>query len=139
MVSNDLFLAGYGIAQAIPGPLLSFAAYLGAISKIPPNGWWGAFLCLTGIYLPSFLLLIGLLPFWGKVRQYHWMKPVTQGLNAAVVGLLLAALYNPVWTNSIHNLKDFCFALSAFLLLSFLKWPSWLVVLIGVSLGQILL
>lgn len=139
MVSNDLFLAGYGVAQAVPGPLLSFAAYIGAISQIPPNGLFGAALCLIAIYLPSFLLLIGLLPFWGKIRLHHWMKPVMQGLNAAVVGLLLAALYNPVWTNSIYNMKDLCFALTAFLLLSILKWPSWLVVLLGVSLGQMLL
>lgn len=139
MVSNDLFLAGYGIAQAVPGPLLSFSAYLGAISKIPPNGWAGALLCLFAIYLPSFLLLIGLLPFWEKIRRHHWMKPVMQGINAAVVGLLFAALYNPVWTNSIHNFKDFSFALVAFLLLGILKWPAWLVVLVGVSSGQLFL
>ncbi len=139
MVSNDLFLAGYGIAQAIPGPLVSFAAYLGTISKIPPNGVLGGILCLLAIYLPSFLLIIGLLPFWGRIRRYSWMHPVMLGLNASVIGLLIAALYNPVWTNAIHNLKDLCFALVALLLLSLLKWPPWLVVLLGVSLGQILL
>lgn len=139
MISNDLFLAGYGIAQAVPGPLLSFSAYLGAISNIPPNGWWGALVCLMAIYLPSFLLLLGLLPFWDKVRQFPKMRPVMQGLNAAVVGLLFSALYNPVWTHSIYNFKDFCFALAAFLLIGILKWPIWLIVLLGLFLGQALL
>lgn len=131
MVSNDLFLAGYGVAQGIPGSLLSFAAYIGTISKIPPNGWVGGLLCLFAIYLPSFLLITGLLPFWEKIRHYHWMNSTMKGLNAAVVGLLIAAFYNPLWIHSIYNLKDFGFACIAFLLLT-LRWPAWLVVLLGI-------
>jgi len=138
MVSNDLFLAGYGLAQAVPGPLFSFAAYLGAISHIPPNGLLGAAICLSAIYLPSFLLVIGVLPFWENIRHYQWVKQAMLGVNATVVGLLLAALYNPVWTNAVYTVVDFCFALGAFLLLSFWKWPPWLVVLLGAGVGELL-
>ena len=137
MVSNNLFLAGYGAAQAIPGPLFSFAAYLGAISMLPPNGISGAFICLVAVFLPSFLLIVGVLPFWEKLRRYHAMKLAMQGINAAVVGLLLAALYNPVWTNAIYNIVDSAIALGAFLLLQFWKWPSWLVVIAGAIAGQL--
>lgn len=137
LLSNNLFLAGYGIAQAIPGPLFSFAAYLGAISTLAPNGILGASICLVAIFLPSFLLIIGILPFWEKLRRYHAMKLAMQGINAAVVGLLLAALYNPVWTNAIYNIVDFAIALVAFLLLQFWKWPSWLVVIVGALAGQL--
>ncbi len=137
MLSNNLFLAGYGIAQAIPGPLFSFAAYLGAMSTLAPNGLLGASICLVAIFLPSFLLIIGILPFWEKLRRYHAMKLAMQGINAAVVGLLLAALYNPVWTNAIYNIVDFAIALVAFLLLQFWKWPSWLVVIVGAIAGQL--
>lgn len=138
MVSNDLFLAGYGVAQAAPGPLLSFAAYLGVISRTAPNGLFGAAIALAGIYIPSFLLILGVLPFWEKIRRYQWVKQSMLGVNAVVVGLLSAALYNPVWTSSIHTTIDFCFALSAFLLLSFWKWPPWLVVILSAGVGQVL-
>ncbi len=137
MLSNNLFLAGYGIAQAIPGPLFSFAAYLGAMSSLAPNGLLGASICLVAIFCPSFLLIVGILPFWEKLRRYHAMKLAMQGINAAVVGLLLAALYNPVWTNAIYNIVDFAIALVAFLLLQFWKWPSWLVVIVGAIAGQL--
>jgi chromate transporter len=137
MLSNNLFLAGYGIAQAIPGPLFSFAAYLGAMSTLAPNGLLGASICLAAIFFPSFLLVVGILPFWEKLRRYHAMKLAVQGINAAVVGLLLAALYNPVWTNAIYNIVDFAIALAAFLLLHFWKWPSWLVVIVGAIAGQL--
>lgn len=138
LVTNELFLAGYGAAQALPGPLFSFAAYLGAILKLAPNGLSGATACLIAIYLPSFLLVIGILPFWEKLRCYQAMKPAMQGINAVVVGLLLAALYSPVWTNAIYNIVDFCVALGAFLLLNFWKFPPWLVVLAGAGIGQII-
>ncbi|MGC1182989.1 chromate efflux transporter [Legionella sp.] len=138
LVTNDMFLAGYGAAQAMPGPLFSFAAYLGAISKLQPNGLLGASICLIAIYLPSFLLIIGILPFWEKFRRYQAMKQAMQGINAVVVGLLLAALYNPVWTNAIYNIVDFSVALWAFLLLNFWKWPAWFVVLIGACIGRII-
>lgn len=138
MVSNSMFLAGYGAAQALPGPLFSFAAYLGAISHLPPNGLLGASICLIAIYLPSFLLIIGLFPFWEKVRRFHGIKRAMLGVNAAIVGLLLSALYNPVWTSAINNTSDFCVVLAMFLLLNFWKFPPWLVVLIGAGIGQTL-
>jgi chromate transporter len=138
MVSKDLFMAGYGAAQAIPGPLFAFAAYLGAIAALPPNGVLGAVLCLVAIFLPSFLLIIGILPFWAELRRYHAIKLAMQGINAAVVGLLLAALYNPVWTSAIYSVVDFGVALAAFLLLNFWRWPSWLVVILGAVVGQVI-
>lgn len=138
MISENAFLAGYGAAQAVPGPLFSFAAYLGAISKLPPNGLSGAALCLIAIYLPSFLLLIGTLPFWENLRQHKILKHAITGINATIVGLLLAALYNPVWINAIYNVKDFCFLLGIFLMLNFWKWPSWVIVILGASMGQII-
>src|SRR5688572_10207185 len=98
-VTNDQFLAGYGAAQAVPGPLFTFAAYLGAVI----GGWWAAVLCLVAIFLPSFLLVIGVLPFWEDLRRESWMQSALRGINAAVVGLLLAALYNPVWTSGIER------------------------------------
>ncbi|MBI4273284.1 MAG: chromate efflux transporter, partial [Rhizobiales bacterium] len=100
-VSNDAFLAGYGAAQAVPGPLFTFAAYLGAVMGPQPNGWAGAMLCLVAIFLPSFLLVAGALPFWDDLRRRPAAQSILRGVNAAVVGLLLAALYNPVWTAGI--------------------------------------
>ncbi len=97
-VSNDAFLAGYGAAQAVPGPLFTFAAYLGAVMGPAPNGWLGAAIALVAIFLPSFLLVIGVLPFWQVLRGRPFAQSALAGVNAAVVGLLLAALYNPVWT-----------------------------------------
>src|SRR6202011_5201618 len=94
-VDNDTFLAGYGAAQAVPGPLFTFAAYLGALMHPPPNGLLGGVLCLLAIYLPSFLLLVGTLPFWNELRRRTAVKAALSGINAAVVGLLLAALYTP--------------------------------------------
>jgi chromate transporter len=91
-VTNDAFLAGYGAAQAVPGPLFTFAAYLGAVMSPEPNGWKGASLCLVAVFLPSFLLVIGALPFWNELRQRTWAQSALRGVNAAVVGLLLAAL-----------------------------------------------
>lgn len=128
-VTNDIFLAGYGAAQAIPGPLFTFSAYLGAVSKTYPSEALGAALCLLAAFLPSFLIIIGVLPFWEHLRKYNTMKFAIHGINAAVVGLLVAAFYSPVWTSGILNVKNFSLFLVAFLLLVFWKKPSWLVVL----------
>ncbi|MCC6889642.1 MAG: chromate efflux transporter, partial [Hyphomicrobiales bacterium] len=130
-VTNDAFLAGYGAAQAVPGPLFTFAAYLGAIMGPQPNGWIGATLCLVAIFLPSFLLVIGALPFWDQLRRHPRAQSILSGVNAAVVGLLLAALYHPVWTAGILNGADFALACGAFLLLFMWKTPPWLVVLLS--------
>jgi chromate transporter len=132
-VGNDAFLAGYGAAQAVPGPLFTFAAYLGTVMNQPPNGWTGGLLCLAGIFLPSFFLAIGPLPFWSWFRQHPAMRSVLKGVNAAVVGLLLAALYTPVWTSAIHTPADFAIAAVALLLLASLKTPPWLVVILGAA------
>jgi chromate transporter len=140
-VTNDAFLAGYGAAQAVPGPLFTFAAYLGAVMSPEPNGWKGASLCLVAVFLPSFLLVVGALPFWNELRQRSWAQSALRGVNAAVVGLLLAALYHPVWTAGIGSTKDFALASSAFLLLFMWKVAPWLVVLLcalaGAAAGQI--
>jgi len=132
-LGNDAFLAGYGAAQAVPGPLFTFAAYLGTVMRQPPNGWVGGLLCLAGIFLPSFFLAIGPLPFWSWFRQHPIMRSVLKGVNAAVVGLLLAALYNPVWTSAIHAPADFAIAAVALLLLVSWKAPPWLVVILGAA------
>ena len=128
-VTNDAFLAGYGAAQAVPGPLFTFAAYLGAVMGPQPNGWIGAGICLVAIFLPSFLLVIGALPFWEDLRRRVAAQAMLRGVNAAVVGLLLAALYNPVWTAGITNAGDFALAAAAFLLLFMWQTPPWLVVI----------
>jgi chromate transporter len=139
-VSNDAFLAGYGAAQAVPGPLFTFAAYLGAAMGPEPRGIAGAAICLLAIFLPSFLLVIGTLPFWQVLRGKPQAQAALAGVNAAVVGLLLAALYNPVWTGAIAAPHDFALALGAFLLLAVWKVPPWLVVVLsaagGAALGQ---
>jgi chromate transporter len=127
-VSNDAFLAGYGAAQAVPGPLFTFAAYLGAVMGPQPNGWAGATLCLIAVFLPSFLLVIGMLPFWDHLRRRPLAQSMLRGVNAAVVGLLLAALYHPVWTSGIIGPYDFALAGAAFLLLFMWQVPPWLVV-----------
>lgn len=130
-IDNDAFLAGYGAAQAVPGPLFTFAAYLGAAMKAAPNGWTGGLICLVAIYLPSFLLLIGALPFWSLLRHRSEVRAALKGVNAVVVGLLLGALYTPVWTSSIFTAKDFGLATLAFLLLVFWKAPPLLMVILG--------
>jgi len=130
-VGNDAFLAGYGAAQAVPGPLFTFAAYLGAAMGPQPNGWIGGLICLVAIYLPTFLLLMGLLPFWDALRRRTAVQAALRGVNAAVVGLLLAALYTPVWTSAIFTPADFGLAVAAFLLLVFWRVPPWLVVMLG--------
>jgi chromate transporter len=130
-VSNDAFLAGYGAAQAVPGPLFTFAAYLGTVMGPAPNGWLGGLICLVAIFLPSPLLLIGALPFWDSLRRQKTVQAALNGINAAVVGLLLAALYNPVWTSAIFGPRDFAIGITAFLLLALWAVPPWLVVILG--------
>lgn len=130
-VSNDAFLAGYGAAQAVPGPLFTFSAYLGTVMGPAPNGWLGGLLCLAAIFLPSFLLLIGALPFWDLLRRRTVVQAGLRGINAAVVGLLLAALYRPVWVSAIFGPADFALGVAAFLLLTMWKTPPWLVVILG--------
>jgi chromate transporter len=130
-VSNDTFLAGYGAAQAVPGPLFTFSAYLGAVMGPAPNGWLGGLLCLVAIFLPSFLLLVGALPFWVGLRRRPAVQAALLGINAAVVGLLLAALYRPVWTSAIFGPADFALGVAAFLLLTLWAVPPWLVVMLG--------
>jgi chromate transporter len=130
-ISNDAFLAGYGAAQAVPGPLFTFAAYLGTVMNPAPNGWIGGLICVAAIYLPSFLLLIGVLPFWDALRRRSAIRAALAGVNAAVVGLLLAALYAPVWTSAIFTPTDFGLGILAFLLLVMWRVPPWLVVILG--------
>jgi chromate transporter len=133
-IGNDAFLAGYGAAQAVPGPLFTFAAYLGAVI----GGWKTALVCLVGIFLPSFLLVVGILPFWEGLRRKETAQAVLRGVNAAVVGLLLAAFYNPVWSSGIFTRADFGLAAVAFLLLWLWRTPPWLVVALCAGAGQIL-
>ena len=130
-LSNDLFLAGYGATQAVPGPLFTFAAYLGVVIQPGPGGWVGGMICLISIFLPSFLLLFGILPYWEQLRQKKPVRCALMGVNAAVVGLLLAAFYNPVWTSSIVAVKDFILGLVAFGLLVLWKISPWIVVAFG--------
>jgi chromate transporter len=137
-VDNDAFLAGYGAAQAVPGPLFTFAAYLGTVMGPPPNGWIGAAICLIAIFLPSFLLVIGALPFWEQLRRQPIAQASLRGVNAAVVGLLLAALYQPVWTVGITNAADFALAVAAFVLLFMWQTPPWLVVILSAAAGALI-
>ena len=137
-VTNDAFLAGYGAAQAVPGPLFTFSAYLGAVMGPQPNGWVGAAICLVAIFLPSFLLVIGVLPFWDALRRRSCVQSALRGVNAAVVGLLLAALYRPVWTSGITGPYDFALATTAFLLLFMWRLPPWLVVAFGAAGGALI-
>lgn len=137
-VGNDAFLAGYGAAQAVPGPLFTFAAYLGAIMGPQPNGWAGALLCLFAIFLSSFLLVLGALPFWEDLRRRPRAQAALRGVNAAVVGLLVAALYDPVWTAGILTPGDFALGITAFLLLFMWQTPPWLVVLLSAAGGAAL-
>jgi chromate transporter len=133
--SDDAFLAGYGLAQAVPGPLFSYATYLGAVLHAPPHGWRGGLLCLAAIYLPSFLLVIGVLPYWDALRRSVAAQRALRGINAAVVGLLLAALYSPGWTSAIRAPADFALALLLLLLLAQWKLPPWIVVILGAAGG----
>lgn len=128
-VNQTEFVAGYGAAQAVPGPLFSFAAYLGAVSRQGPGGWTGAALALSAIYLPSFLLLWGVLPFWERLRSIPRVRGALRGVCAAVVGLLGAAFVDPVFRGSVHGAVDLAVALGAYVLLTVVRLPPWIVVL----------
>jgi len=137
-VSDDSFLAGYGAAQAVPGPLFTFAAYLGAVVGPSPHGLAGAALGLIGIFLPGILILLGALPFWETFRKRAGAQAAMRGINAAVVGLLGAALYNPVWTSSVKAPGDFGVALIGFVLLTVWRAPPLLVVIVCALGGAVL-
>jgi chromate transporter len=129
-VTNESFLAGYGLAQAVPGPLFTFAAYLGAVMGPAPNGVAGAAIALVALLLPGLLLVYGMLPFWDSMRTRPAAQAAMRGTNAAVVGILGAALYNPVWTSAVLMPRDFALALTGFLLLTVWKLPPWIVVVL---------
>jgi chromate transporter len=137
-VTDDVFLAGYGAAQAVPGPLFTFAAYLGAVMEPPPNGLAGATISLVAIFVPGILALLAALPFWETFRKRANAQAVMRGVNAAVVGLLGAALYNPVWTTSVKGPGDFGLALVGFVLLTVWEAPPLAVVAVS-AIGGILL
>ncbi|MGO4765731.1 chromate efflux transporter [Cupriavidus sp. 2KB_3] len=137
-VDNDTFLAGYGAAQAVPGPLFTFAAFLGGAMRTAPSGWAGGMLCLVAIFAPSFLLVFGALPFWERLRRNAGAQAALAGVNAAVVGLLVAALYAPVWTSAIHAPADFALALLALVALAAWRLPPWGVVLACAAAGWVL-
>jgi chromate transporter len=137
-VTDDAFLAGYGAAQAVPGPLFTFAAYLGAVVAPAPHGVAGALLGILGIFLPGMLILLGALPFWETLRTRASAQAALRGVNAAVVGLLGAALYNPVWTTSVKTIGDFVLVLFSFVLLTVGRIPPLVVVIIS-ALGGIAL
>jgi chromate transporter len=133
-LSKDEFLAGYGAAQAVPGPLFTFAAYLGAVI----NGWQGGLLATFAIFLPAFLLILGALPFWDSLRRNPKIKGALMGVNAAVVGILISAFYQPIWTSSILAPIDFAFAAILFSMLVYWKLPPWLIVVTGAIGGSIM-
>jgi chromate transporter len=137
-VRNEDFLAGYGVAQAVPGPLFTFAAYLGAIMGPVPNRLVGAAIALVAIFLPGLLLVYGTLPFWDALRLRPSAQAAMRGANAAVVGILGAALYNPVWTSAVLSSADFALALIGFLLLTVWKAPPWIVVVVLAAAGTVL-
>ncbi|MBW8348601.1 chromate transporter [Bacillus sp. IITD106] len=133
-LSEESFLAGYGAAQAVPGPLFTFAAYLGAVM----NGWSGGVIATIAIFLPAFLLILGTLPFWDQLRRNPKIKGALMGVNAAVVGILIAAFYEPIWTSSILKPIDFAFAAVLFSMLVYWKLPPWIIVVTGAIGGYLL-
>ncbi|WP_456268591.1 chromate efflux transporter [Kushneria sp. AK178] len=137
-VSEDDFLTGYGAAQAVPGPLFTFAAYLGAVMTPDTVGLMGAVLALLMIFLPGMLLLVAVLPWWHGFRQLESAQGVMRGANAAVVGILGAALYQPVWTSAIVGAQEFVLALTGVLLLGVWKWPAWAVVIVMAAGGLLI-
>jgi chromate transporter len=137
-LSDDMFLAGYAAAQAVPGPLFTFAAYLGAVIAEGGASWSNGFWCLFAIFLPAWLLIGGALPFWQRLRSQAWAQAALAGANAAVVGVLLAAFYQPVWSGSVHAPRDFVLALIGFACLELWRAPAGLVVLGMALAGQLL-
>jgi chromate transporter len=137
-VDQGSFLSGYGAAQAVPGPLFTFAAYLGTVLTVEPSGVLGAVIALVGIFLPGFLLLVGVLPFWDALRGRVAVRSVMRGANAAVVGILAAALYNPIFITAVTGTAEFVLALIAFVLLVAVRVPPWAVVLVGALGGLVI-
>ncbi|SHS10076.1 chromate transporter, chromate ion transporter (CHR) family [Mycobacteroides abscessus subsp. abscessus] len=134
MLTEEAFLAGYGATQAVPGPLFTFAAYLGTVI----SGWQGGLLATVAIFLPAFLLVLGALPFWDTIRRNPKIKGALMGVNAAVVGILISAFYQPIWTSSILAPIDFAFAAILFSMLVYWKLPPWIIVLTGVIGGSLM-
>ncbi|GAA1845385.1 chromate efflux transporter [Microbacterium koreense] len=137
-VSESQFLAGYGVAQAMPGPLFTFAGYLGALSSTGPGGVIGAVVALIAVFLPGMLLLVGVLPFWNTLRRRQWAGGLMRGASAAVVGILAAALYMPLFTSSVVDRASFTLAVVCFVLLTSFRLPPWLVVLVGAGGGVVI-
>lgn len=133
-LTQDSFLAGYGVTQAVPGPLFTFAAYIGAVI----NGWKGGIIATVAIFLPAFLLILGTLPFWDKLRRNPKIKGALIGVNAAVVGILISAFYDPIWTSAILKPVDFAFSAVLFSMLVYWKLPPWIVVVTGAFGGMLL-
>lgn len=134
MLTEEAFLAGYGATQAVPGPLFTFAAYLGTVI----SGWHGGLLATFAIFLPAFLLVLGALPFWDSIRRNPKIKGALMGVNAAVVGILISAFYQPIWTSSILAPIDFAFAAILFSMLVYWKLPPWIIVVTGVIGGALM-
>ncbi|HEY4246262.1 MAG TPA: chromate efflux transporter [Lacunisphaera sp.] len=135
-ISDDAFLAGYGAVQAVPGPLFTFAAYLGTVIHGGPQAWLGGFGCLLAIFLPAWLLIGGALPFWHLFLRKPWAKDAMRGANAAVVGILLAALCHPLWQETVSSIRDIALVLAAFICLEIWRTPAWLVVVLAAAIGQ---
>jgi chromate transporter len=136
-IGADAFLAGYGVAQAVPGPLFTFAAFLGAAQALAPNGVAGAAIALVAVFLPGLLLIYGMLPFWDGFRRRPAAQAMLRGVNAAVVGILLAALFDPIWTSTVRAPADFAIALAAFAALVLWKAPAWAVVALTAVAGAL--
>ncbi|KGR75362.1 chromate efflux transporter [Ureibacillus sinduriensis] len=134
LISEESFLAGYGATQAVPGPMFTFAAYIGTIM----DGWLGGLLATVAIFLPAFLLVFGTLPFWNALRKNGKMKGAFMGMNAAVVGILISALYDPIFTSAVVKPVDFVFAVVLFSMLAYWRVAPWIVVILGVVGGVIL-
>ncbi len=137
-LSENSFIAGYGLAQAVPGPLFTFSAYLGTAMDYGPGGALGGVITLVAIFLPSLLLVVGILPFWDHLRQVRLVRRALSGVNAAVVGLLLAAFYDPVITSAIHGWSDVVLALFGLIALMGLRLPPWIVVAGAAAIGALL-
>ena len=137
IVNTDQFLAGYGAAQAVPGPLFTFAGFLGAVTPTIQSSWFGGLICLVAIFLPSFLLVLACLPYWDHLREYTAVQAALVGVNAAVVGVLVAAFYQPMLLSSISSGYHVLFGLLAFVALQQFKLPSWLVVILGALMGAL--
>ena len=133
-ITEEAFLAGYGATQAVPGPLFTFAAYLGTVM----NGWIGGLIATAAIFLPAFLLILGSLPFWDMLRNNEKIKGAVMGVNAAVIGILISALYTPIWTSSILKPADFALAAILFVMLVYFNLPPWVIVVTGALVGMLI-